>query len=76
MRGNLVGKTFSSVSKQDFTRNVPGTDREKPMDKVVILKRDLTVGFTSRIAVYKVFKHPLNSREETKRMVPWRSGMP
>lgn len=76
MRGNLAGKTFSSVSKQDFMRNVPGKNGEKPVSKVVIL-----TGKGSNSGIYfkiknpvlvstQVSKHPLNSREETKTMVP------
>lgn len=37
MRGNLVGRTFSTVSKQAFMRKVPEKDGEKLVGKVVIL---------------------------------------
>lgn len=72
MRGNLSGKTVGRVSKQAFRRNVPEKDGEKPVGKVVILTdkgSNSGIYFQIKKPVL-VFKHPLNSKEETKRMAP------
>ncbi|KAK4826197.1 hypothetical protein QYF61_006141 [Mycteria americana] len=54
MRGNLVGKTLSSVSKQAFMMNVPEKDGEKPVGKAVIL-----TGKGSNSGIYFKIKNPV-----------------